>query len=236
MCVTITNKIWLIDMPSSIKIVLVRLGDIARKEGDKIWASKTTIAKQCGLSRKTVQTSIKSLIADKILIEAGHVKCHGGYTVEYAIDLEVLDSLSGDSLGEQIQPVASVQPQEITIPKLQIVEAKPSAPKRKRACQLPANWVANDKNIQDAQNQDFTYEEIENEIEKFRDYWISTGATKVDWDATWRNWLRKSKEFGRNRANSGRGTDGTSTADAFARVSSQLERDERSKARGSDFG
>lgn len=37
---------------------------------------------------------------------------------------------------------------------------------------------------------------IREEAEKFRDYWIArTGkeATKLDWQATWRNWMRNSK-------------------------------------------
>jgi hypothetical protein len=38
-------------------------------------------------------------------------------------------------------------------------------------------------------------EEIDAETEKFRDYFTSTGATKVDWVATWRNWLRKAVEY-----------------------------------------
>jgi len=36
------------------------------------------------------------------------------------------------------------------------------------------------------------------EFEKFRDYWIAQPGqkgVKADWDATWRNWVRKAKEF-----------------------------------------
>lgn len=39
------------------------------------------------------------------------------------------------------------------------------------------------------------------EIEKFRDYWharAGPGAVKIDWRATWRNWIRKAYENGRN--------------------------------------
>lgn len=37
---------------------------------------------------------------------------------------------------------------------------------------------------------------VREEAEKFRDYWISksgSAATKLDWQATWRNWMRNSK-------------------------------------------
>jgi hypothetical protein len=36
------------------------------------------------------------------------------------------------------------------------------------------------------------------ELEKFRDYWCAKArdAAKLDWQATWRNWLRKAAESG----------------------------------------
>lgn len=36
------------------------------------------------------------------------------------------------------------------------------------------------------------------ELDKFRDYWIAQPGqkgVKTDWDATWRNWLRKAKDY-----------------------------------------
>lgn len=36
--------------------------------------------------------------------------------------------------------------------------------------------------------------DVDEETERFRDYWCARagqGATKVDWDATWRNWMRR---------------------------------------------
>lgn len=43
--------------------------------------------------------------------------------------------------------------------------------------------------------QDFS---VEGESEKFRDYWTAAtrNATKRDWQATWRNWVRRSVEGG----------------------------------------
>ncbi|WP_019224107.1 DUF1376 domain-containing protein [Bartonella rattaustraliani] len=41
-------------------------------------------------------------------------------------------------------------------------------------------------------------ERVKVEIAKFRDYWSSksgANATKLDWQATWRNWVRNSKDF-----------------------------------------
>lgn len=45
--------------------------------------------------------------------------------------------------------------------------------------------------------------DIDNEAAIFRDYWVGKtgqGATKRDWLATWRNWLRRAVQHGnRNR-------------------------------------
>ncbi len=51
-------------------------------------------------------------------------------------------------------------------------------------------------------------ERVKVEIAKFRDYWRSkTGAnaTKIDWQATWRNWVRKAIEDLEKGKNYGKG-------------------------------
>lgn len=69
--------------------------------------------------------------------------------------------------------------------------------KKKRACQLPEHWVPNEKNIADAKKIDFTDWEIENEGNQFRDYHHARASKFVDWDATWRTWIRNAIKFGR---------------------------------------
>lgn len=38
------------------------------------------------------------------------------------------------------------------------------------------------------------------ERDKFRDYWRSRGEVRRDWDAAYRNWIRKEHEFSQARA------------------------------------
>ncbi|PIT67926.1 DUF1376 domain-containing protein [Bartonella tribocorum] len=66
--------------------------------------------------------------------------------------------------------------------------------KANRGCRLPADFEP---------DYDFAIEEglppqrVKVEIAKFRDYWRSkagANATKTDWQATWRNWVRKAIE------------------------------------------
>lgn len=56
---------------------------------------------------------------------------------------------------------------------------------RKKGYRLPADWMPKD-HIHE------TYE-----LEKFRDYWASVAGqrgVKLDWDATWRNWVKNANE------------------------------------------
>jgi hypothetical protein len=55
----------------------------------------------------------------------------------------------------------------------------------KKGCRLPVDWMPKD------------FIEETYELEKFRDYWASVSGqrgVKLDWDATWRNWVKSAKE------------------------------------------
>ncbi|MBA6043854.1 hypothetical protein [Pseudomonas lactis] len=40
---------------------------------------------------------------------------------------------------------------------------------------------------------------LTNETEKFVNHWRGNGQTKLDWIATWRNWLLKAQEYANQR-------------------------------------
>jgi uncharacterized protein YdaU (DUF1376 family) len=73
-----------------------------------------------------------------------------------------------------------------------IVEAKP---KQSRGARLPADWVPNEDQIQFCKT-NRTDISPQATADSFRDYWVSQpGAkgVKLDWDATWRNWVRSQR-------------------------------------------
>jgi hypothetical protein len=72
--------------------------------------------------------------------------------------------------------------------------AAPPQPKQSRATRLSKDWQPTDADREEALKLGLANEEeINFEADKFRDYWIAraTGATKLDWSAAWRNWVRK---------------------------------------------
>ncbi|WP_172621032.1 hypothetical protein [Microbulbifer sp. GL-2] len=75
----------------------------------------------------------------------------------------------------------------------------PSRANPKRGTRLPGNWVLTDKFRIEAQRlRPDLIHRIHDIAESFRDYWISQSGqrgVKLDWLATWRNWLKREKYF-----------------------------------------
>jgi len=72
----------------------------------------------------------------------------------------------------------------------------PSAPPRKKASRLPDDWRPDREYLEAAKliKPDLTQEWFIQVAHKFKDYWIAKAgkdATKADWLATWRNWIRR---------------------------------------------
>jgi biotin operon repressor len=61
------------------KALLSLMADKASDYGTGIWASKQTMADELEVSKQTVITTIKGLVADGLLLEVGHRRCATGY-------------------------------------------------------------------------------------------------------------------------------------------------------------
>lgn len=78
-------------------------------------------------------------------------------------------------------------------------------PAKKRGCRLSVDWQPMPLPPDIAAPPDL----IAREMARFRDYWASAPGSKgvkLDWDATWRNWMRKATET--NNGNMGRSNGG----------------------------
>jgi len=74
---------------------------------------------------------------------------------------------------------------------------------------LPDDWLAEARRIAFQLKAQLTDQEIRNEADKFRDYWVAAPGAKgrkCDWLATWRTWIRNSIERRQSRGHApGRG-------------------------------
>lgn len=58
---------------------------------------------------------------------------------------------------------------------------------------LPDDWLADAERLAFKTKQPITEQEIQNEADKFRDFWTAkpgAAGRKLDWRGTWRNWVR----------------------------------------------
>jgi hypothetical protein len=89
-------------------------------------------------------------------------------------------------------PTRPVVPTEL--PPSEGADKPPGA--RKRAATLPKDWQLTEQHRAIATERGV---DLDLEATKFRDWAAANGATKKDWDATFRNWLRNAKSYGSGR-------------------------------------
>ena len=68
---------------------------------------------------------------------------------------------------------------------------------RKRATALPDGWMP-DEHVRQAMAQEHPDVDLQREHAKFTDHWRSQPGAKgrkTDWNATWRNWIRRAAEY-----------------------------------------
>lgn len=69
------------------KAILAYMADRASDDGRGVFCSKGTIANETEIARSTVFKTIKDMVAEGILIEAGSRPCRNGVTVVYDLNL-----------------------------------------------------------------------------------------------------------------------------------------------------
>ena len=82
---------------------------------------------------------------------------------------------------------------------------------RKRASRLPENWMPSPQGGEFAISHGLSQAEANTELKKFTNYWTAKagqGATKLEWGATWENWIltateRKGKPNGHRKQSLG---------------------------------
>jgi uncharacterized protein YdaU (DUF1376 family) len=99
---------------------------------------------------------------------------------------------------DQANATNSLKPKAtIPEPEPDTVKREANASPKKRASRLSENWVLPADWGKWAVSEGWAESVVRSEAEKFRDYWIGVGGqkgAKLDWQATWRNWMRNSKK------------------------------------------
>ena len=72
--------------------------------------------------------------------------------------------------------------------------SSPRGGKRERKTKIPEGWKPSSANWERAAAKFGEAGAIE-QLERFTDYWLGNGKPMADWNATWRNWVRRSDDF-----------------------------------------
>jgi Helix-turn-helix domain len=175
-------------------------------------------AEASGANKDTVINALKKLKA------LGHLDFEenaGGRQVRNSYTFKTVgsdDPLATETVGftggkRSDSPAETVGSSDSQLPSELPSEKKPSEKRerRRRLTPISADAKMTPKQVEIAASMGFTTKEARSPVwQKFRDYHISKGNTFADWDAAWRNWLRKESEFtnnGSGGANGGRGWD-----------------------------
>jgi hypothetical protein len=87
---------------------------------------------------------------------------------------------------------------KVPIPIRDIKEDRRLKSAASRGTRLNPSWTPSDAGRAYARQEGFSEAETDREVLQFRDYWIAAAgskAVKLDWDAAWRTWLRRSADM-----------------------------------------
>lgn len=220
-------------LPFEVKGAYAIILDLIYLQGGKLPDDSRYIAGHLGVSVRKWNSLRQSLL------DFGKLKITGEFLTNYRSDkeTEILRSFQDKQSENASRPRKNKHlPKAMAKPKVSHTEsdtdteeanASSSIP-RKRGSRLPEDWVLPKDWGDWALGEGWAEPTVRLEAEKFRDFWISKSgrdAAKLDWQATWRNWMRNTAKGKIN----GRKQDG-SAADMARRAG------ERFAARGVDSG
>ncbi len=110
----------------------------------------------------------------------------------------VEEPIEDDALKSQSEQIETSSENQPPIHEQESVPKKAKRTKANRGCRIPADF---EPDYDFALAEGLPLERVKVEMAKFQDYRRSkagANATKIDWQATWRNWVRNSKKYAIN--------------------------------------
>lgn len=103
---------WGVPLPTTKKMVLLRLADFADDNGRRVFPSVARLAHECGTSERTVQYALRDLETDGFIVVVGNATGGRGRAREYAVLVERLlaaqepyeKGANDDTTSERLQP------------------------------------------------------------------------------------------------------------------------------------
>ncbi len=175
----------------------------ASSKADKVYKTDTEIMEETLLSERelrSAKSTIKSLPFITVTREGLPARTY--YAIDWGLFEEAVLAVSSSELDLTNRPnctgriVRTVRDESSDLTITETTTETTAERPRKRGSRLPADWTLPPEwRAWALDNQPtWTPEHCQQIAETFRDYWISVPGqrgTKLDWFATWRNWVRK---------------------------------------------
>jgi hypothetical protein len=193
--IKLMSIVWDLHLPPGEKLVLLALADQANDEGVQCWPAVSTIARRSGQGERTVRRALADLESK------GHLtrQHRDGASTQYVVHpcQNGTPAKSAPLPNTTVTPANLAAKPSITIKTSEAIASSVTRTRSKAGTRLPndfkmpeswAAWVIAERG--------WSRDAVADEAAAFRDYWIAkpgASALKLDWAATWRNWVRNSR-------------------------------------------
>lgn len=190
--------------------VLIAILSFRNKNSDTAYPRRELIANRCGYSINSISRITAQLVDLGWLQKSGK----GGRSSPSTYKITVPETVADPETVSDPATVADPDTKTLADPDTKTVadpargKEQTSEQKRNRegarvngAHALPPEWEPAAKIKVQCQKLGLSDDEVDWELGKFRDYWLSASrnARKKDWNAAFRNWCRRAIEFRRER-------------------------------------
>ncbi len=182
------------------KLVLISLADRANDDGE-CWPSLDTIAEDCETTKMTVTR--KLVVLENLGLITRIQRTVDGLNISNLYRLPAVtegynvvtqsdrgsNTVTPGVVTESYQGSNTVLHKSPIEPPNRTSQGNTASLKKKSL----KEWEPSPKLLEWARNEGYTG--VHSQANEMRDYFLSTGKARKDWDATFRNWLRRSKRF-----------------------------------------
>jgi Helix-turn-helix domain len=199
--------------------LMLAMADFAHADGSSIFPSQVTLAQRIRKSQRQTRRLLRDLANMGLIEKTGEMPDHRyiyRIKVEALLPPDIAMSARTHMTGEPghsydtptpdiaMSAKPLVRNHQVTVPPPPSVVTPPKGESQPttNGKRLPKDWTVPDNARVWARERGWTDEGIAAETESFSDYWHSKTERRVDWEATWRNWIRKAED--RPRSPNGR--------------------------------
>lgn len=181
------------------KIILL---GIANHQGDSgAWPAVSTLSRYAGVTERRAQQLLRALEESGELIVKPQAGGSGQYKTNlYWVNVSCPESCDGSAMHKSGVKSRDLRGEVLSTSGVKPTSPKPKEnlqePKIKKATRLDDNFMPTEELLNWAR-EEFPNVQLKKETYAFIDYWTSLPGQrglKTDWNATWRNWIRRASE------------------------------------------